>query len=139
MCSSDLAGMQGHVDIQTVDSLAKEHQAAIRGGLRVPDSTLLEQAYQDAWSAARGPLEANKLDLASVKDEIDNVIEGHGITTLAEYVDISRVGRVRALKEPERKVIWAVREKVVAALREKGCCLRMGLIADAAQIGRAHV
>ena len=45
-----------------------------------------------------------------VADEIEQVILGNGLATLAEYIAQERRGRKRGLREAERREIWAVYE-----------------------------
>ncbi len=55
-----------------------------------------------------------------LRSEWDNVIQAHGIETLAQYIKVSRVGRSHRLNREERQKVWPVFEEYRALLNEKG-------------------
>ena len=56
-------------------------------------------------------------------EEIDWVIIGQGIEQEADYLELDRSGRGRALGNNQRQDLWSLYEKFLELLRERGQCL----------------
>ena len=77
--------------------------------------------HDEAWQRALD-LKATDLDVtdAFYDDEWEQVIQAHGITTLDEYLRVSRVGRGARLNRAARAKAWCVFEEYRTQLAERG-------------------
>ncbi|MRH92807.1 AAA family ATPase [Nocardia sp. SYP-A9097] len=73
------------------------------------DDTSVDTAFNLAWTKARTQLAPIESDLRYWRDELNRVIKGRGITTLAEYQKIERSGRNRIrLDDDRRAAVWTL-------------------------------
>jgi len=108
------------VDFLSVHQLA--HTLLRARGVKVKldaDAALL--AWNTVWArhGARGPVGAIDRDQRYWKEEIDAVIKGRGLASLAEYENCSRVGRTRRLTLPQRAAVWDLYSAYEAELRAR--------------------
>jgi superfamily I DNA/RNA helicase/mRNA-degrading endonuclease RelE of RelBE toxin-antitoxin system len=52
-----------------------------------------------------------RLGYSFVADEIEQVINGYGLDSISEYLDLTRTGRKRALQQADRRAIWLCFER----------------------------
>ena len=78
-------------------------------------------AFSLAWkrTGREGPLGAVAPDSRYWREEIDYVIKGRGLTTLAEYLTVSRRGRAR-LARAQREAVWALYQEYERLRVERG-------------------
>ena len=76
---------------------------------------------REAWRRALD-LKASELDVpdAFYDDEWEQVVQAHGVTTRAEYLSVSRVGRGVRLNRATRAKVWRVFEEYRTQLAERG-------------------
>lgn len=108
------------VDFLSVHQLA--HTLLRARGVKVKldaDAALL--AWNTVWArhGARGPVGAIDRDQRYWKEEIDAVIKGRGLASLAEYENCSRVGRTRRLTLPQRAAVWELYSAYESELRAR--------------------
>ena len=79
------------------------------------------ERVQEAWQRALD-LKPTDLDVtdAFYDDEWEQVIQAHGVTTLDEYLHVSRVGRGTRLNRAARAKAWRVFEEYRTQLAERG-------------------
>ena len=79
------------------------------------------ERVQEAWQRALD-LKPSDLDVtdAFYDDEWEQVIQAHGVTTLDEYLHVSRVGRGTRLNRAARAKVWRVLEEYRTQLAERG-------------------
>ena len=79
------------------------------------------ERVQEAWQRALD-LKPTDLDVtdAFYDDEWEQVIQAHGVTTLDEYLHVSRVGRGTRLNRAARAKVWRVLEEYRTQLAERG-------------------
>lgn len=70
----------------------------------------VDGAFGRAWLAHRAPLERLEPTPGYWQTEIDRVIKGRGLTTLDEYVRVSRRGRSLRLDADQRTNVWRLYE-----------------------------
>jgi hypothetical protein len=70
----------------------------------------VENAFARAWMALRTSLEDMEPSPAYWRTEIDRVIKGRGLTTLREYVTVTRRGRSVRLDAGQRERVWRLYE-----------------------------
>ena len=76
---------------------------------------------REAWRRALD-LKASEIDGpdAFYDDEWEQVVQAHGVTTRAEYLSVSRVGRGVRLNRATRAKVWRVFEEYRTQLAERG-------------------
>ncbi|WP_425153621.1 UvrD-helicase domain-containing protein [Candidatus Palauibacter sp.] len=112
------------VDVRTVDSLAWQVLTASEAVLRRPEPEEKREIRRRILSDLVGPEQSSvpeRLGEAFLFTEIEVVIQGRGIRTLAEYLAEPRPGRCVPLDEASRRVVWAAHEAYERALAEAGC------------------
>jgi superfamily I DNA/RNA helicase len=72
------------------------------------------------WEQAALMAEELDFDIAFLRQEWDQVVQGSGIETLADYLKVSRLGRGRTLSRPQRGRVWKVFEHFTQTLNERG-------------------
>ncbi len=79
------------------------------------------ERVQEAWQRALD-LKPTDLDVtdAFYDDEWEQVIQAHGVTTVDEYLHVSRVGRGTRLNRAARAKAWRVFEEYRTQLAERG-------------------
>lgn len=84
------------------------------------DLAAVNQAFNYAWNRAGrdGPLGSLDSNSRYWRDEIANVIKGHGLSTFEQYADLPRAGRRRPLRLEQRRAVWQLHLAYEAALRE---------------------
>ena len=112
------------VDVRTVDSLAWQVLTASGALLRRPEPEekreIRRRIVRDLAAAGMSSVR-ERLGDAFLFTEIEVVIQGRGIRTLAEYLAEPRPGRRVPLDEAARRVVWAAHEAYERALAEAGC------------------
>ena len=112
------------VDVRTVDSLAWQVLTASGALLRRPEPEEKREIRRRILSDLVGPEQSSvpeRLGEAFLFTEIEVVIQGRGIRTLAEYLAEPRPGRRVPLDEAARRAVWAAHEAYERALAEAGC------------------
>lgn len=79
----------------------------------------VDTAFSRAWVAHRAPLAGLETAPGYWQTEIDRVIKGRGLTTLDEYVRVSRRGRSVRLDAALRAHVWRLHEAYQRNLAEK--------------------
>ena len=76
---------------------------------------------REAWQRALD-LKSSEIDVpdAFYDDEWEQVVQAHGVTTRAEYLRVSRVGRGVRLNRAARTKVWRVFEEYRTQLAERG-------------------
>ena len=111
------------VQVQTMNSLAVSIARSPRWNFRFPKDErehrdIMEEAIQEAES--KGKSKSFKIaDAAFIEEEIEWLILGNCLTSLADYAGIERKGRGRALGKRQREELWAIYELYWEKLNNK--------------------
>lgn len=86
------------------------------------DGRDIDAAWDAAWAAAGrdSMLDSDRLGRRYVRDEIDHVLKGRGITDFGAYADLTRAGRRYSLNVDQRKAVWGVYEAYDHELTTRG-------------------
>ncbi len=84
------------------------------------DSRQVNNAFSHAWMAHRDVLEDIEPTPDYWRTEIDRVIKGRGIDTLADYLRVSRRGRTVRLDARQREQVWPLYETYQRNLADRG-------------------
>ncbi|WP_143343223.1 UvrD-helicase domain-containing protein, partial [Crossiella equi] len=79
-----------------------------------------ETAFSRAWMANREALREIEGKVGYWRTEVDRVIKGRGVTSLAEYQRTSRRGRGLPLDGARRERVWALFQSYQRCLAERG-------------------
>lgn len=123
------------VEVKTVDSLATRHLSNELRYFKPASGDTLEYIYQ-AINQCLSQIKNFSFSTADVHfllEEIDWVIIGQGLENVAEYLNIDRSGRGRALGRQQRKHLWALHEKFLTILHSNRKCLFSERLRDAAK------
>jgi hypothetical protein len=91
------------VDFRTVHKVAGDLLAE-RGVRLNRDSG--KAAFSRAWKRAGAPFADSGLSREYLKEEVDCVIKGRGLTDLASYLAVERAGRRTPLRFELRRAVW---------------------------------
>lgn len=112
-----------------------------RRGVRWPeDRGQPDAAFAEAWGrvGVRGRLAVLCSDPRYWRDELDLVVKGCGLTSLAEYLRAPRTGRRIRLDDDARAAMWALRDAYESVLQASGGADRNDLLrATADELSRA--
>lgn len=113
------------VDVMTLDALASRYARGLPkdrvGRLRdtvVVAQTLVKKADNDEHRRLHEILA--KFTPEYLADEIEWIIDGRGITSLAEYLEAPRPGRGQRLDLQARKAVWELYREWRALLKKRG-------------------
>lgn len=86
------------------------------------DKREIDLAWDKAWSSAgrNSMLDSDRLGERYVRDEIDHVLKGRGITAFEDYADLARPGRRYPLNLDQRTAVWGVYEAYGHELTTRG-------------------
>lgn len=105
-----------HLQVSTLHELASE----IAG--RQARATDVKQAWAAAWQgwrqAATPALES--LGSSYLQEEVLQLIKGRGISSLEEYLEVERRGRVMRLSRKDREAVWELYTRYAAELEKRG-------------------
>lgn len=77
-------------------------------------------AFAVAWADHRDALAGTGLTKGYFREEVDAVLKGRDLTSLAQYLRLDRVGRGTPLQSAVRRAVWSLREHYDAELRRRG-------------------
>lgn len=82
----------------------------------------IDLAWDKAWTSAgrNSALDSERLGERYVRDEVDHVLKGRGITVFEHYADLTRPGRRYPLNVDQRKAVWGVYEAYDHELKTRG-------------------
>lgn len=118
------------VEVRTADGLAMEVLRAAGESPTVASGKDLKRVFAEALAtttfagnklvekAQRAVIE--RLSQDWLLDEIGTVIEARRMKTVYDYIAAARPGRGVPLNATQRRAVWAVRERFVAVLAQKG-------------------
>jgi len=130
----------GAVEFTGVDSLA--FRVCSTAGER---RSVHIEAVTEAAKAAFGtvvrpgtPLARDDISLTYLRDEVDKVIKGRGLTTVDEYLAITRTGRGTRFDETRRRQAWEFREAWDAEMAARGTHNFPDTMLRALEIAQSH-
>ena len=123
LLSQLLSELPEGLEISTVDSVAKRIVEGISGQ---PQTMVKSEHWKAAFDSARAAFyrshdpalqrvfgrQGGTLSDGYLQDEIEWIIEGHGLSTLEEYFAAERTGRQRPLDAGQRGAIWKICQHV---------------------------
>jgi hypothetical protein len=113
--------LAGRVEFRGLHSWAAQLLRSRGGRVRIADRggrTLFDRAWVDV--GARSPLAALALPEEYWWDEVQHVIKGRALTTVDQYLALTRVGRRTPLRGEQRAAVWALHEAYQARLAAAG-------------------
>src|SRR5262249_54608148 len=100
------------IETHSLDTVARRLQGRIPGGAAIASAEVIRQAV----SEAAGESPEQKFSLRFLVSEWEDVVDAWQLTTWEEYRDVPRLGRKTRLPEKAREALWAIFERVRAAL-----------------------
>lgn len=113
---TDGPGVRNRIRASTVDGLALEMVGKAGKSVKPVDK---RQAHDFLAEERRGVLTGTRFELPFIFAEWDDVIQLHGITTLEQYRDAYRHGRVQQLRQQDREALWPIFERTRAHLAKR--------------------
>ena len=103
-----------NVDFANIDSIAYRYDSRPQA-----HPSLVDQTFDAACKELvnRSPLERISQDY--LREEIERVIKGNGLQSLADYLSVERLGRKRSLTQNLRRLVWELSELWAGKLRER--------------------
>lgn len=111
------------IDVCSLDGLALRLYKAQIGSVALAPRQHVLGLIAQASAAVAG----HKFTMPFLVSEWDQVADARQAKTWDEYRDAPRLGRRTRLTEPQRKVVWAIFEKVLTSLKAKGQITQAGL------------
>ncbi|MBP8972897.1 MAG: UvrD-helicase domain-containing protein [Anaerolineae bacterium] len=119
------------LEISTVDSVAKRIVEGVSGQ---PHTMVKSEHWKAAFDSARAAFyrssdptvqrvfgrQGGALSDGYLRDEIEWIIEGQGLSTLDEYLAVERPGRQRPLDAGQRGAIWKIYQHVCTFFDSNG-------------------
>lgn len=137
--SLDVGERAHHIEIKTVDSLARRAAPSEVANLQPPGPLMSKQLLAAAITECRKTDANFAFDTADsdfLFEEVDWVVYGQGMASVDEYLQAERPGRGRRLGGQQRRHLWRVFEIFHRGLREQHCALFSDVAAEAARVVR---
>ena len=116
MCSEDA---MAKIDVMTMDVLASAILKSARGSKL--DLLVRENERKSGWkNAIKRSSYKGKRDEEFFMEECEKVLAPNAVTTLDEYLKVSRKGRGVGLSKDQRKALWPVIETYLSIYQHKG-------------------
>ena len=113
------------LEIHSLDSIALRIGRAKFGKL----SLASDEQIQTLLKTAAKDVTESRFTSNFLWDEWINVVDAWQLRAWEEYRDVKRLGRKTRLSEPQRKMLWAIFEKVREVLKSKSLLTRADLFA----------
>lgn len=104
------------IDVHSLDALAQRLHKAHIGPAKLAGRALVLDLLRDASRA----IENHKFSDRFLFTEWDQLIDAWQLETWEQYRDVPRLGRKTRLPESQRKVLWAIFQRVQEGLKDKG-------------------
>ena len=131
---------QGRVDFLNIDKIT--YRICAEAGARPNlDGRAVSSAYTSAWKKIvtdDSPIARAGLTRDYMRDEIQAVIKGRGITDLDAYLDVRRTGRKTQFGDALRRQSWALMEAWDVGKAERGVEDFYDVALRARDIARSH-
>lgn len=112
---TDEPAVLGRIEVTNVDRLAYRIAAEELGG---HPAIATPQTLSELWAAAASP--SPEWTPVFLQQEWEQVVLGHAVTDIDEYLRVRRHGRGTPLRNQQRLTVWAAIQRFVSALRERG-------------------
>lgn len=116
------------LDVHALDSIGHRLYRAQIGEPRMADREALRAALSEASAAVGG----HRFSPHFLQTEWEQVVDAWQLDGWEAYRDVARLGRKTRLPEAQRKVLWAIFERVRAALRGQGLITQAQLFTELA-------
>jgi len=103
------------IDVHSLDAIGLRLYRAHVGTATLATRDVVRELIRDAAAAVDG----HKFGLHFLLTEWEQVVDAWQLDTWEAYRDVVRLGRKTRLPEAQRKVLWAMFERVRAGLRER--------------------
>src|SRR5271165_4185001 len=104
------------IDVHSLNAIGlRLHKAHVRPAT-IAGGDEVRELLKEAASAAEG----HKFSLHFLATEWDQVVDAWPLENWEAYRDVVRLGRKTRIPEPQRKVLWAIFERVRAGLKSRG-------------------
>ena len=125
-------GSAGQVEFTDVHAWARD--LLLRRGIRYHDDReAVDSAFGLAWALRGAPLGTFTAEPRYWREEIDHVIKGRGLATLAEYLRLPRHGRGLRLDHAARTAMWELYQEYEYQLRSSGAADHNDLVLAATE------
>jgi len=106
--------LRERIDVDPLDTVARRLHERTLGQAQIASRDIVRELVHDA-SRGSDP----KLSLAFLMSEWTEVVDAWQLASWEAYRDVARLGRKTRLPEKQRQALWAIFERVRAALRER--------------------
>jgi mRNA-degrading endonuclease RelE of RelBE toxin-antitoxin system len=103
------------IDVHSLNAIGERLYRAHLGALAIASRDTVEDLVREAAAAVSG----HKFSQRFLVTEWEQVVDAWQIANWEGYRDVVRLGRKTRLPEPQRKVLWAIFERVRDALRAR--------------------
>lgn len=110
--------LDGRVEFTNLHAWVRRFLAEREVPVRV-DRRKIDTAFSFAWMAHREKLQVIEPSVDYWRTELDRVIKGRGIATLAGYVAVQRRGRILRLDANQKAHVWDLYEHYQRGLAER--------------------
>lgn len=104
------------LEVSALNAFARRLYELNLGRPKIASRTVIRQLLKDA----AGEVPGNKFSLHFLTTEWEDVVDAWQLDTWEAYRDVARLGRKTRLPEKQREVLWAMFERVRAALKAQG-------------------
>ena len=104
------------IEVLALEAIGERLYKAHIGQPLIASRATIREVMREASSAAGG----HKFSLHFLVAEWDQVVDAWRLENWDEYRDVPRLGRKTRLPEPQRKVLWAIFERVHNDLKQRG-------------------
>jgi superfamily I DNA/RNA helicase len=106
--------LRERIDVDPLDSVARRLHDRMLGRVEIASRDVVRELLHET-SRGSDP----KLSLAFLMSEWTEVVDAWQLASWEAYRDVARLGRKTRLPEKQRQALWAIFERVRAALRER--------------------
>ncbi|HCK82699.1 MAG TPA: 3'-5' exonuclease [Candidatus Competibacter sp.] len=116
------------IDVHSLDAIGLRLYKARLGPAVIAGRDVIRQLLDEAAQAVNG----HKFGLHFLLAEWEQVVDAWQLETWEGYRDVARLGRKTRLPEAQRAVLWAIFERVRAALQARGLITQAELFTELA-------
>jgi superfamily I DNA/RNA helicase len=112
-----------HIEVHAISAIARRLYEINIGKLAVASPTLVAELIRKASAEVGGHHFSDRF----LMTEWEQVVDGWQLDTWEAYRDVVRLGRRSRLKEPQRKILWEIFERVRNDLRSRSVLTTSGM------------
>ena len=104
------------LEVHSVAAIARRLYRTIFGPPKIASSSAIQELIEEA-ARESGDI---RFSIRFLKSEWEQVVDAWGLETWEAYRDVQRLGRRRRLAEGQRRILWALFERVREGLAQEG-------------------